>query len=60
MLYRIKPDGSWAKFPCTGCDVLVRAPASHQASKARLCLSCYEGWRAFSDEVERRNRRKDQ
>lgn len=57
MLYRERPTEKWITFPCTGCEVQVRAPSKARSARARLCVSCYEGWQAFHEEVERRRMR---
>ena len=57
MLYRERPTTKWIRFPCTGCDAIVRAPRKAKSARAMLCVPCYDGWRAFSDEVERRRKR---
>lgn len=57
ILYREKPNAKWTRFPCQGCDVIVRAPRKVASARARLCLTCYDGWQEFDAEVERRRRR---
>ena len=56
MLYREKPTKSWIRYYCQGCDTPVRAPSRNKSARAKLCLTCWEGWDAFDREVQRRRR----
>lgn len=56
MLYGERPTKSWTRYPCTGCEVVVRAPSRCKSARAQLCLTCYDGWNEFDQEVQRRRR----
>ena len=55
--FRIRPDPTWPKFPCSGCDSIVTVPPRSKEHKAMLCRPCHDGWEAFDREMRKRGMR---